>query len=420
MTPNRLTLPLYLAASATSLFGNAAITIVLPWLVLSRTGDPAITGLVAAASAAPAAIAALVGGHLVDRIGRRTVCVISDAGSALSVAALAVVDALVGLDVFWFITLGILGALFDVPGMTARQAMLADVAETSGVALDKVASIVSAVFALSFLAGPALAGLLLATLPAIQVVWVTAVCSALAAVLIGLTPLRHAGAPEPTTEHHSPLAGFAIIRRDGALLTLLIIQLASMLFVAPLLGVLLPAHFRTLGRPEELGLSLSAYAVGSMAGAGLYGWLFAKRRLAAWITANALYVVALALIATLAGFWPVAAGMAIAGVAAGLQAPITQVLPTERVPDAVRGRVFGLYSALSSLASPVGLALFAVLLLGAPLQTGAIAIAVACAVAAAYAIWSPPLRAYLRTSPGPAAAQTPDPPVTRTSSRRPN
>lgn len=129
---SRITRPLYLFASGTSLFGNSAISIVLPWLVLARTGDPAMAGVVAAASAAPSAIAALVGGHLVDRIGRRTICVISDVGSALSVAGLAIVDLTVGLDVTWFIVLGILGALFDVPGMTARETMLAQVSETSG------------------------------------------------------------------------------------------------------------------------------------------------------------------------------------------------------------------------------------------------------------------------------------------------
>lgn len=75
---SRITRPLYLFASGTSLFGNSATSIVLPWLVLARTGDPAMAGVVAAASAAPSAIAALVGGHLVDRIGR-----LADAGVPL-------------------------------------------------------------------------------------------------------------------------------------------------------------------------------------------------------------------------------------------------------------------------------------------------------------------------------------------------
>ena len=392
-----LTLPLYLAASATSLFGNASISIVLPWLVLTRTGDVALTGLVAAASGAPAAVAALVGGHLVDRLGRRLVCVVSDVGSALSVAALAIVDATAGLNAFWFVALGILGALFDVPGMTARQALMADVSETSGVAIDKVAAAQSTLFGLSFLAGPALAGILLAVLPAINVVWVTAACSALAAVLIAVTPLaRRERSPEDAAEHASPLAGFSVVRRDPALLAMTTISLVSMLFVAPLLAVVLPAHFNALGAPQQLGFSLSAYAVGSIAGAGLYGALFAKRRWGAWAVAQVLYAASLILVATLADFWPVAAGMALAGVASGLEGPIVQVLLTERVPDAVRGRVFGLFSALSTLASPVGLGLFALLLTGASLQAGAVVLAAVCVLTSVYALLHPAVSRYLR------------------------
>lgn len=254
---SRLTLSLYLFASGTSLFGNSAISIVLPWLVLARTGDPAMAGVVAAASAAPSAIAAFVGGHLVDRIGRRAVCVISDAGSALSVAGLAIVDLTVGLNVTWFIVLGIVGALFDVPGMTAREAMLAQVSETSGVNLDRIAAARGTVFGLTFLAGPAVAGGLLAVLPAIHVVWVTAACSGLAAVAILVMPLRPVARVGDAADE-SPLAGWRLVRRSPMLLTLMLISLAIMMLVAPLLSVLLPAHFRGMERPEFLGFSLSA------------------------------------------------------------------------------------------------------------------------------------------------------------------
>src|SRR5690606_29348600 len=133
-----------------SLFGNASIAIVLPWLVLERTGNPALAGTVAAISAAPAAVAAFAGGHLIDRIGRRRMSVVSDIGSALAVASLALVDAALGLDLAWFIVLGVAGAVFDVPGMTARETLLANVSETSGVSLEKVASLRGVLFGLSF------------------------------------------------------------------------------------------------------------------------------------------------------------------------------------------------------------------------------------------------------------------------------
>lgn len=392
---SRSTLPLYLVATGASLFGNSAIAIVLPWLVLQRTGDPAIAGLVAAVSALPAALAAFAGGHLIDRIGRRRMSVLSDVGSALAVAALAVVDLTVGLDVGWFITLGVLGAVFDVPGMTARETLLANVATTSGTALDRIAALRGMIFGLAFLAGPAIAGWLLAVLPAIDVVWITAGCSALAALTIAIMPLAPTPPAAPDADN-SPLAGLTHIWRSRPLLTLLVISLASMLLVAPLLSVVLPAHFAALASPALLGLVLSAYAVGSMVGSGLYGWLFEGRRWAAWVTANALYVVSGVLIATLDGFWLVAVGMLAAGLGSGLLQPITTVVLTEQVPDALRGRVFGTYSALAMVASPLGLGLMAAVLTGAPLAVGAWVLAGGWLLTGVYALVAPGLADYIR------------------------
>jgi MFS family permease len=390
---SKTTLPLYLTATATSLFGNASIAIVLPWLVLERTGDPALAGTVAAVSALPAAIAAFAGGHLIDKVGRRRMSVLADIGSAAAVAALAVVDAAVGLDVFWFIALGVLGALFDVPGMTARETLLANVSETSGVPLDRIASLRGMIFGLAFLAGPALAGWLLTLLPSISVVWITAACSALAALAIGIMPLR----PSTQAVHDdaSPLAGLTHIRRSRPLLALLVISLASTALVGPLLSVVLPAHFTALAAPGLLGLTLSAYAVGTMVGSGIYGVAFGGRRWAAWITANLLYAASGILIATLDGFWLVAAGMVAAGLGSGLLQPITTVVLTEQVPDGLRGRVFGAYSALAMAATPLGLGLMAAVLAGADLRAGAWVLAAGWVLVSGYALVAPGLQGYI-------------------------
>ena len=393
---SKATLPLYLVATGTSLFGNSAIAIVLPWLVLERTGDPAMAGIVAAASALPSAIAAFAGGALVDKVGRRRMSVISDIGSALAVAALAIVDMIFGLNVGWFIALGALGAIFDVPGMTARETLLANVSQTSGVPLDKVASLRGALFGVSFLAGPALAGGLLAVLPAVQVVWITAACSALAALAIALMPL----APSTAEPHEdtSPMAGWTHIRASRPLLTLMGVSLSTMVLVGPLLSIVLPAYFTTLASPELLGLSLSAYAVGSIAGSGIYGWLFNGRRWAAWVTANVLYAASGVFIATLAGFWPVAVGMALAGVGSGLMAPVSTVVLTEQVPDALRGRVFGTYAALQMAVAPLGLGLMAGVLGAANLGVGAWVLAIGWIAVSAWAIMPGTLRGYIQGS----------------------
>ena len=249
-------------------------------------------------------------------------------------------------------------------------------------------------FGLSFLAGPAVAGWLLAVLPAIDVVWVTAGCSAVAALAIGVMPLRPTAIP--TGADTSVLAGLIFIRRSRPLLAMLIISLGTMVLVGPLLSIVLPAFFTTLAAPGLLGLSLSAYAIGTMAGSALYGWVFAGRQWAAWVTANLLYVVSGVLIATLSGFWVVAAGMLAAGLGSGLLQPIVTVVLTEHVPDAVRGRVFGSYSAMTMVVAPVGLGLMSLVLNGTDLGTGAWALAVGWLLVAVYALVAPGLRDYIR------------------------
>ena len=390
---SRATLPGYLTGTAASLFGNAAIAIVLPWLVLERTGDPATAGLVTALSALPGLPAALFGGYLIDRVGRRRMAVLSDVGSALAVAALAVVDAVVGLDVGWFIALGVLGALFDVPGLTAREALLANVADASGTPLDRVGALRGTLYGLSTLAGPALAGWLLTAVPTVTVVWLTAACSALAALATAMMPLPRTAGPE----HHdtSLLAGLSHARRNPAVLRLLLVSFGLAAVSAPLVSVILPAHFNATRQPGLLGLALSTYAVGTVAGSALYGTVFVGRRWGAWITLHTLLVVGAALIATLAGFWPVAGGMLGLGIASGLLGPLTSVCLTVRTPDGVRGRVLALFAASATVAGPLGLGIVTAALAAGPLSVGAWTVAAGCVVVAVGAVTSPRLRHYL-------------------------
>jgi MFS family permease len=230
-TPAKTTLPLFVAAETLSLFGNSAISIVLPWLVLSRTGDPSVAGLVAAIAAVPSVLATLVGGWLIDHVGQRRMSVIADLGSAVSVAGLAIVDWVFGLNVGWFIVLGVLGALFDIPGMTARETLMGRVSLTSGVSLDRVAAIRQGVFGVTFLAGPAVAGVLLTVLDPIRVVWLTAACSALAALCTLVLPLVTAET-EPADGQAQP-GGFATLWASSALRAMVVIAFGSALLTAP-------------------------------------------------------------------------------------------------------------------------------------------------------------------------------------------
>ena len=397
---SRAAVPLFVAAEGLSLFGNAAIGIVLPWLVLQRTGEVSVAGLVAAAAGLPAVLAALLGGQLVDRVGQRRMAVLADLGSATAVAALAVVDHVAGLTVGWFVVLGIAGALFDVPGMTAREAMMGRVAATGGVSLDTLASWRQAVFGLAFLAGPALAGVLLAALDPVDVVWLTAGCSATAAALTLALPLVGRAAPVAGEE----LGGLATVARSPVLRALLVISFGSAVVVAPVVALLLPAHFAALGSPGLLGLTMSAFAVGSVAGSIGYAVTARRSRRLAYTVGVGLQTGGLALVAVLEGFWVVATGTALLGVGSGMLSPIFLVAFTELVPERVRGRVLGLFNALALVASPTGIGLAALAVTRVSLDTAAVLVVAGWSVFAAYSLLSPAMRTVVAT-------RAPTPPV---------
>src|SRR5918997_1712762 len=327
-TTHKATLPLFVAAEAFSLFGNAAISIVLPWLVLTRTGDPSIAGLVAAVAAVPSIMATLVGGWLIDHVGQRR----------------------------------------------------------------------KSVFGVAFLAGPAVAGLLLTLLDPIRVVWVTAACSALAALCTLLMPLVAPTTDETVPGQEQP-GGFATLWASPALRAMVVIAFGNALLAAPLLTVLLPAHFQGLGQADWLGYTMSAFAAGSIVGSILYGVLAAKSRRLVYVLGLVLQVVGMGGFATLHGFWLVAAGSVLIGVGGGLLSPIFLVFFTERVAERVRGRVLSLVNALGMVASPIGLSLMALLLTRSSLNVGALVVFVGFLVVGAYALVSRGMREFAATPP---------------------
>lgn len=393
----------WFAADFVSLLGNTAMGLALPWLVLARTQDAAAAGIVAACTAAPAFIAAVLGGSLADRLGRRTIAIAADAGSALSVVLLYVVDATLGLNLGWFILLGVLGALFDVPGMTARQAMLPEVARSSGMTMDRASAIRQALFGASFLAGPALAGGALALLPSSSVLMLIAGCSALACLLTALLPRTLDGQRESSTQ---PLvghvrAGFAALRSAPAALAITVLGVGSVLVISPLQAVVLPVVFLSIDAPALLGLTLAVFAVGLIGGSLLYGWVSARwRRRSILVAALVASFVGLAAFAAV----PVPGVITVAGVFVGLGYgllnPMFPVLIAERVPESARARVLGLQNAGYLAAFPLGALAAGFVVQHAGVQAGAMAVAAAWALFVAYGLSARALR-----NPEPAEAR---------------
>ena len=157
--------------------GNGITIVAFPWLVLQRNGSALDASIVAMAGTIPLLVATLIAGAAVDYLGRKRVSMISDALSALSVAAVPVLALTFGVhvvNVAVLAGLAALGALFDPAGMTARETMLPEAATRAGWTLDHANSVYEAVFNLSYIVGPGVGGLMIATLGGVNTMWVTA------------------------------------------------------------------------------------------------------------------------------------------------------------------------------------------------------------------------------------------------------
>ena len=255
-----------------------------------------------------------------------------------------------------FIAIGIFGAVGDVPGMAARTALVGDISERSGKSLDWLAGTNQSIMGVCYLVGLALAGVLLGQLPITWILWLTAACSGIAALMTWVIRLNAHHAPA----EHSSVRGTVTVWRDVVkhpmLRPILVVEIVIAMAVFPYLMVILPAHFTHTNSPTTMGFALSSYAVGMIAGSIVIAAVGERlRRNLLWLVAIGATAMGFLGVSCLAVTTIVVVGMFAAGCGNGILRPIGTVVVTENVPETIRGRVFSLFSALDSFAGPIGL-----------------------------------------------------------------
>ncbi|MGZ8632128.1 MAG: MFS transporter [Actinomycetota bacterium] len=360
IAPRRRT-PLFalFAANAISMSGNVATLVAIPWFVLQTTGSAARTGVVAAAGLVPIVVSGFVGGALVDRLGYRRSSVVADLASSGAVAAIPLLHLTVGIEFWQLVVLVFLGGLLDAPGVTARASLLPDVAADAGWSLERASGASAVVERASRLVGAPLAGVLIALVGATSVLWIDAASFLVSAGLVVLGVPRRprpAAAPDERTGYIDELReGFAFLHGDRTLFALVaVLTLTNLLDSVSM--VALPVYAQQVyGSAVSLGLMMAVVGAGSVIGALAFsavGDRVSRRRVFTWGFAGVTiwYPVA-------ALFPPLGALLAAQGIAGLSSGPLNPVIDTvffERVPDGIRGRVFGVVQASAWLAMPLG------------------------------------------------------------------
>jgi MFS family permease len=345
-----------LTSQAISALGDAVTFTALPLLVLALTGSGLMMGIVGALGMLPDLLFGMVAGALADRGDRRRMMLLADLGRAMLTAMIPLSVVLGGptLAVILVVVapMSMLRALF-IAGYSASVPMLVGRAE-----LGRANSIFEAIYSFGFIVGPAVAGLLAATIGPGLTLAIDAASFAVSALVIAfIRQDLHA----PTDR---PRAGLVADIREGVDFIVGHPVLRSMILfwglvavtTAPLVTTLAVHVTRDLGYDETiLGLILAAYGIGTVAGA-LAIARSTRRPVAPFMLGGTVGIGLLLVVAAVAEAVPILLGAAaLAGVCQSLVFLTYLTARANYSPDTLLGRVGSTARTISLGLQPVGM-----------------------------------------------------------------
>ena len=320
-------------------FGSFITYVTIPFQVAAITHDPFAVGLLGVCELVPLLLMAFVGGALADFLDRRLlVC-----GGEVALAALCgvlLVNALSHRPHLWLLyVVAAVSAAIDGIQRPALEAMVPrlvtpeEIPATS--ALQSLGSIAAQ------LGGPALAGILLAT---IDLAWVYAFdLSTFAVSLICLTLVR-AVPPPPDADRpsiRSVSTGLRYARSRPELLGTYLVDINAMFFGMP--QALYPFLALQLGGPKVLGLLYAAPAAGSLIATIGSGWTGRVHRHGLMVlVAAALWGLGIVGVGFSHALWLTLFCLAFAGAADMVSGIFRSIVWSQTIPDHLRGRLAGI------------------------------------------------------------------------------
>jgi MFS family permease len=330
------------------------------WLVLQLTNDPLMLGLVAAAQFTPVLLFGLFGGIVADVVSKRNALVVTQiaAGAlALILGILVVTNQVQVWHVFALaLCLGVVNS-FDMP---VRQAFVVEMVGRDDIA--NAVALNSAVFNVTRIVGPAIAGLTIAAVGIYPLFFINA--ASYLAVVIGLffmhphelrIPTERAAVPKSVRHVIDRLMeGLRYTRRDPNIF-LAIAVLGVVSTFALNFSVLIPLVARDVlgGNADTYGFLMSATGVGSLLSALsiAFGQRPSMGRLLIGAAAIGVAMIGLGISRSL----PISLGlMFLAGWGTISMAATCNTLIQLRVPDVLRGRVASVYTTVFAGSTPFG------------------------------------------------------------------
>lgn len=361
LTHQRLPMYAFFIGSVISYIGDMLTLLAIPWFVLQSTRSVTQTGITAFFSALPLMLSSFLSPTLVDRLGYKRTSVIGDLLSGVTVALVPLLYHTTGLAFWQLLTLVFLGGLLKSPGVTARNAMVPELAQMAGMRLELVNALSDGLTRVSRFLGAPLAGVLIVLIGTSNLLWFDGLSFALSALLIGVlvkaSPSMVVPAEESAPGYFAALwAGWHFIRRDPLIFSMLLVGIVTNLLDAAWSAVIAPTYFlQIFHSPILQGISIATFGGAAFVGTLIFGAL--GHRFPRRLTFGIGYDVggALRFWVYLVPFFPlILLWQMIGGLAISVVNPLGDTVLQERTPPRMRARVFGTFSALILVAVPLG------------------------------------------------------------------
>ena len=320
-------------------FGSFITYVTIPFQVAAITDDPLMVGLLGVCELVPLLIMAFVGGALADYLDRRLLV----RGGELALAALCgvlLVNALTDEPHLWLLyVVAALTASVDGLQSPALQAMVPRLVKPEE--LPATMALQSLAMQMAQLGGPALAGVLIAS---VDLAWVYAIDLLTFVVSLICLTLVRAVPPPPDADRPSirgVLTGLRYARSRPELLGTYLVDINAMFFGMP--QALYPFLATQLGGPKVLGLLYAAPAVGSLLATLGSGWTGRVHRHGLMvIVAAALWGVGIIGVGLSNTLWLTLFCLAFAGAADMISGIFRMIIWSQTIPDHLRGRLAGI------------------------------------------------------------------------------
>src|SRR5580698_6379722 len=335
------------AGQLLSTLGAQLTTVAGPYQVFRLTRSSLDVGLVSLATVLPLIAGALLGGSLADAADRRKILLGAQLLTLLCSAGLAV-NADTGPALWPLFALPAMAAGFAAATESGLSAVLPNLVRRTEVAA--VNTVFQALFQIGQIAGPAVAGLLLAGAGVRFVYWLDVATMAAAIVATFLMGPQVPQVSQAGASHRpglrSIVAGFSFLRGRPVIQGAYLIDINATVFGMP--RAVFPALALTVfgGGARTLGFLYAAPAAGALLVAVTTGWIPRIRRQGrAVIVAVVVWGAAITCFGLVRWLPAALALLAVAGCADVISAVFRGTIIQLGVPDELRGRMMGMQMA---------------------------------------------------------------------------